>query len=50
VVGVSFIDINRLIAHPVESLVGLAIVGPGSPAYYGWVRATRRRSLAPQPT
>jgi APA family basic amino acid/polyamine antiporter len=49
IVASSVIVINRMIAQPIDSLVGLAIVGAGIPAYYGWVRATRRRSLAPQP-
>jgi APA family basic amino acid/polyamine antiporter len=43
------IVINRMVSEPIDSLVGLAIVAAGVPAYYAWVRSTRRRSIVPQP-
>ena len=35
--------VNRLIADPLDSLAGLALVGLGVPAYYAWRYTTRRR-------
>src|SRR5262245_38758154 len=43
------IVINRMISDPLDSTIGLAIVGAGVPAYYAWMRSTRQRSTAPQP-
>jgi APA family basic amino acid/polyamine antiporter len=43
------IVINRMISDPLDSMIGLAIVGAGVPAYYAWMRSTRQRSTAPQP-
>jgi APA family basic amino acid/polyamine antiporter len=40
------IVVNRLVAEPNDSLVGLAIVGLGVPAYYTWRYATRGRLSA----
>jgi APA family basic amino acid/polyamine antiporter len=42
----AIIVINRLIAQPIDSLVGLAIVAAGVPAYYAWVRSERRTAAA----
>ena len=44
------IVINRMISDPRDSMIGLAIVGAGVPAYYAWMRSTRQRATAPQPT
>jgi basic amino acid/polyamine antiporter, APA family len=44
------IVINRMISDPIDSFIGLAIVGAGVPAYYAWMRSTRQQSTAPQPT
>ncbi len=36
------IVINRMIAQPLDSLAGLAMVGAGIPVYYSWVRPAHR--------
>ena len=35
------IVINRLISEPLDSAIGLVIVGIGAPAYYLWSRSAR---------
>ena len=42
----AIIVINRLIAQPIDSLVGLGIVAAGVPAYYAWMRSERRAATA----
>jgi hypothetical protein len=42
--------INRMVAQPIDSLVGLGIVAAGVPAYYAWMRSERRPSTAAQTT
>jgi len=42
----AIIVINRLIAQPIDSLVGLGIVAAGVPAYYAWMRSARRAATA----
>jgi hypothetical protein len=42
VVASATIVVNRLIADPIDSLAGLALVGLGVPAYYAWRYATGR--------
>ena len=43
VVASATIVVNRLVADPIDSLAGLALVGLGVPAYYTWRYAARRR-------
>lgn len=38
VVASAAIVINRLVSEPVDSAIGLALVGAGAPAYYLWAR------------
>jgi APA family basic amino acid/polyamine antiporter len=40
------IVVNRLVAEPLDSAAGLALVGLGLPAYYGWARRHARTGNA----
>jgi APA family basic amino acid/polyamine antiporter len=42
------IVINQLIADPIQSAIGLAIVASGLPVYWLWTRAAPQAPLAPQ--
>jgi APA family basic amino acid/polyamine antiporter len=49
VVASATIVVNRLVADPIDSLAGLALVGLGVPAYYTWRYATRRQPATTAP-
>ena len=49
VVASATIVVNRLVAEPIDSLSGLALVGLGVPAFYAWRYATRRRPAPTEP-